>query len=202
MRPAIPIGLAVVVSTAPALMCHDGYLQVVGPKPLVFARPAVAMTLALAKLPPLARETPDPRTRAGKGGNEPVIMPPPAPAAGQPNPPDRGGAGTSAAAGSQPDATAIPGSVAPGSAGSTGPGSEPGGGSFLGVGIPGLEGQPGMGGPNGDDRLLPLLSPQMLVPFFRAPGTTNRSGQLFLPVPFLPAQPAPAASSTATYEQH
>jgi hypothetical protein len=168
----------------------------------VFARPAVSMTLALARLPPLARKTPDPRTLYAKGGNEPVIMPPPAPAAGQPNPPDQGGARTSSAAGSQPDATAIPGSVAPEAPGSTGPGSEPGGGPFPGVGIPGLEGLPGIVGPSGDDRLLPLLSPQMLVPFFQAPGSTNRSGRLFLPVPFLPAQPAPAASSTATYEQH
>jgi hypothetical protein len=48
----------------------------------------------------------------------------------------------------------------------------------------------------------------MLIPFFRTPAEMQRSNQIYLSVPFEPARPdrllppQPAASSTATYEQH
>jgi hypothetical protein len=203
MRSTINLGFVVAVSAATVQSAPQGYLAVVGPKPLMFARPSLPLALAISRLPALAAVTPDPRLRYASETNEPVIMPPPP---GSPTnavvkpaaPPETG----STAAG--PDVFEPQGPPA-------GPveGLQPGG-----IGIPGGLQVPEGIYPAGDPRLqsergLPLLSPQMLVPFFRNPATTNRTNPIYLSVPFLPGQPAvpgnvppPAASSTATYEQH
>jgi len=208
MRSTINLGFVVAVSAATVQSAPQGYLAVVGPKPLMFARPSVPLALAISRLPALAAVTPDPRLRYASETNEPVIMPPPP---GSPTnavikptaPPGTGSmeAGSTAAG---PDGFEPQGPPA-------GPvdGLPPGG-----IGIPG-----GLKAPEGlylsddpriqSDRGLPLLSLQMLLPFFQNPATTNRTNPIYLSVPFLPGQPAtpgnvppPAASSTATYEQH
>ena len=204
MRPAIPFGLAIAVSAAPVPVGHDGYLAVVGPKPLVFSRPGGTLSAALAKLPPLPRQTPDPRQAYVGRTNDPVILPPPSganggggtgdpawvgppfPGSGDPGlSPDSGSAGTES-------------SSAPGlPSGATPPGAE----SLLPGVIPGQEGLPTLD----LERGFGLFSPQMLLPFFRTPAAPQRSNQVYLSIPFMPARPAPlppAASSSATYEQH
>ena len=201
MRPAIA------VSAAPMPVGHDGYLAVVGPKPLVFSRPGGTLSAALAKLPPLARQTPDPRRAFVGRTNDPVIMPPPTAANGVggsadpawvgPPFPIPGGPGSSQDSGT----SGMEGSSNPGTHSGT---TVPGTGSLPPGSAPGLEGFLD----SGTDRGLPLLSLQMLIPFFRTPAETQRSNQMYLSVPFEPARPdrllppQPAASSTATYEQH
>jgi hypothetical protein len=208
MRSTINLGFVVAVSAATVHSAPQGYLAVVGPKPLMFARPSVPLALAISRLPALAAVTPDPRLRYGSETNEPVIMPPP------PGSPTNAVAKPAAPpatvlteAGSGADGTAQPGPQGPPAIPAEG--ILPGG-----FGIPGGLQIPEGVYPPGDPRLqsdrgLPLLSPQMLVPFFRNPATTNRTNPIYLSVPFLPGQPAapgnvppPAASSTATYEQH
>lgn len=194
MRPAGYILLVAVVS-APLISASNGYLPVVGPKPLIFGRPAVPVALALAKLPALARETPL-ETSHGKNSGS-VLLPPPK---GHEPAGHQSGASTGtnmlSAASGEPG---LPGAgIGPGD-----PAAHPADPATGGAaGNPPLSPLvPGFGIRLPSESSLPLLSPQMLVPFFMAPGVTNRTG-IIAPIQFTPAQPAPAASSTATYEQN
>lgn len=179
------------VFAAPLISASNGYLPLVGPKPLVFGRAPVPVALAIAKLPALIRETPH-ATNGAKPG--PVILPPPGP--------HEDVHATAAASQATNTISAASGHNAAGTGVAIGdaghPAVDPTG---VGGGIDPATGLPFQGSFPAADSSLPLLSPQMLVPFFRSPGVTNRT-MIVAPVQFTPAQPAPAASSTATYEQH
>lgn len=219
MRSPLPIGLAVVAASVAANAARDGYLTLVGPKPVVFSRPSVPLAVAIARLPALAKETPDPRSIYGSGTNEPVLLPPPGSTTNGVAKPTKAAADPNDSHGSAE--TGGPGNGAEGGQPSTAPGSgdptgapnadePPGSGRLPNFDLSGHP--PGIPGRNGvGDDGNGLFSPQMLVPFFREPATTNRAGLLFLPIPFTPGRPPtfpspgtprPAASSTATYEQH
>lgn len=201
MRSTINLGFVAAVSAATVQSAPQGYLAVVGPKPLMFAKPAIPLALAISRLPSLATVTPDPRIRHASATNESVILPPPGSSTNTVANPNVGSGSSTAEAGSVP--------AGPGQDESQGPPADPFGGGAPG-GFPIHGGLKAPGDPGSQsDRVLPLLSLQMLVPFFRDPATTNRTNPILLSVPFQPGQPAvpgpvpaPAASSTATYEQH
>jgi hypothetical protein len=201
MRSTINLGFVAAVSAATVQSAPQGYLAVVGPKPLMFAKPAIPLALAISRLPSLATVTPDPRVRYAAATNEPVILPPPGSPTNTVANPTVGSGASTTEAGSMPAGT-WPDEF-------QGPPADPSGGVAPG-GFPVPWGLKAPGDPGSQsDRGLPLLSLQMLVPFFRDPATTNRTNPIFLSVPFQPGQPAvpgpapaPAASSTATYEQH
>lgn len=194
MRPAGYILLVAVVS-APLISASNGYLPVVGPKPLIFGRPAVPVALALARLPTLARETPL-ETSHGKNSGS-VLLPPPRGHEPAGHPPDAS-SGTNTLSAASGEAATPGAGVVPGDP--TAHPADPATGGAAGN-TPLSPLPPGFGVRSPSESLLPLLSPQMLVPFFMAPGVTNRTG-IIAPIQFTPAQPAPAASSTATYEQN
>ena len=218
MRPKLPIGIAVVAATVAANAGRDGYLAVVGPKPVVFARPSVPLAVAIARLPALAKETPDPRSLYGSGTNDSVLM---APSGSPTNSVAKGPKGTNGANGDTHVKTEA-GSPAPGNGGTeghpaTGPGPgdpttevQPGGDPNAFPGVPRYPLDPrGALGPG--NQALDLLSLQMLLQYFQKPAQTNGGGGILIPIPFTPGQPPllptqtaprPAASSTATYEQH
>ena len=65
MRSTINLGFVVAVSAATVHSAPQGYLAVVGPKPLMFARPSVPLALAISRLPALAAVTQPLRLTAG-----------------------------------------------------------------------------------------------------------------------------------------
>ncbi len=180
-------------------MAHADYLPIVGPKPLWFgpaAPPVAVVSVALVRLPPLKRD--DTRT-------------------------------SSAGSNSKKDTTDAGASIRPSAPNGKDPNSES---SVLGPlpkpseveivttlrpNLPGLPvtlpGQPVAPGTVGfpvlppphfesDSAPPPLLSPQMLLPFFQtSPSTGTNRLSVTLPLIFTPALPPGPASSSATYEQ-
>jgi hypothetical protein len=197
MRPAVYIPALVALATGIA-QGATGYLRVVGPKPLVFATPVSpgVLAAAIAGLPPLAMRTPIPPN--ADTNSAPVIVTTPdarkpAEAPGAPGAADGQQTLTASSTPSAAEPVASPGAaltgqptVAPHTSGHDPllplvPGDAPSG--------------------SGQPPLPPWLSPQMLVPFFLTPGATNRA-TVIGPLYFQPGRPQPAASSTATYQQH
>jgi hypothetical protein len=165
---AVSAGLLAV----PHCALSNGYMSVVGPKPLWLGRlalgPAVALPRLLPKpVPAEAALLPSPVTNdvPTVTATGPFLPSEPAPLLADPA--------------TGPLITGMPAPEPPA------PGPAPSGSS----GLPELPGQP-------------AISPQMLVPFFAHPGATNRALPLTLPLNFLPAQPAAPVSSSATYEKH